>query len=644
MSTKFDEEAKESPKKETQKTLQNKKDKPEKLSSFSKDSQTKQQQETFKAAKSNLYQRRKRQRSETENSKESSSNTFKSAKKFNYQKVLSKKKPSIRVAFLGGLNEIGKNLTLFECKDSMFLLDCGMAFPDENMLGVDLVIPDFSYVKKNQDKIKGLVITHGHEDHIGSIPYLLEHVNIPIYGTKLTIALISAKLKEFGILKKARLNTIVPGYKVNFGYISIELIHVNHSIPDAVGVAIYSPAGLLIHTGDFKIDCTPLKEPMIDLGKFSQLGQEGVLALFADSTNAERPGYTMTEQKVIESFEKLFNQAKKKRIIIASFASNISRLLEIVNCAARYKRKVAFSGRSMINYMTIAEELGYLDIPRGVIIDIDLLKQYPKEKIVLITTGSQGEPMSALARMASSDHRKIEVGSDDFIIISANPIPGNEKTIGSVVNDLIKLGCHVVYESMYEVHVSGHACQEELKLIQGLIKPKYFIPVHGEQKHLRRHADLARNMGIPESRIFVGEVGSLLEINEDYMKQVGSVPSGKIFVDGSGVGDVGNLVLKERKHLSEDGLIVIVSAMSSSGFLVSGPEIFSRGFVFVKESESLMNEAKKRALEVFQSFLNCGTHERGMLKVKLRDELSKFFHKNTRRNPMILPIIMNIVC
>ncbi|MDR1467449.1 MAG: ribonuclease J [Oscillospiraceae bacterium] len=553
-----------------------------------------------------------------------------------------KKRPSIKVAFLGGLNEIGKNITMFECGNDMFLLDCGMAFPDDEMLGVDLVIPDFSYVIKNKSKIKGLIITHGHEDHIGSIPYLLEHVNIPIYATRLTTALIGAKLKEFGLLRNARLNTVKTGQKVNLGCMSVEFIHVNHSIPDAVGVAIYSPAGLLVHTGDFKIDCTPLNEPMIDLGKFSKLGQQGVLALFADSTNVERPGYTMTEQKVMASFENLFNEAKNKRIIIASFASNISRLLQIIKCAVRYGRKVAFSGRSIINYMTIAEELGYLDIPKSVIIDIDLLRQYPKDKIVLITTGSQGEPMSALARMASSDHRKVEAGPEDFVIISANPIPGNEKTIGAVINDLVKLGCHVVYESMYEVHVSGHACQEELKIIQGLVKPKYFLPVHGEQKHLRRHANLAKSMGILESRILIGDVGSLVEINEDFIKQIGTVPTGKVFVDGSGVGDVGNLVLKERRHLAENGLIVVIAAMNSYGTLISGPEIFSRGFVFVRESETLMNGARVRAMEIFNSFANRGTRERGVLKAKLRDDLSKFFHKNTKRNPMVLPIIMNV--
>lgn len=400
-------------------------------------------------------------------------------------------KPSMKVAFLGGLNEIGKNVTVFECQNDMFILDCGMAFPDAEMPGVDLVIPDFSYIEKNADKIKGLVITHGHEDHIGSIPYLLRKVNVPIYGTALTIGLLNGKLKEHNLLNKANLNVVKPGSKIKLGCMEIEFIRVNHSIPDAVGVAINSPAGVLIHTGDFKVDFTPVQGEVIDLGRFAQLGSKGVLALFADSTNADRPGYTKTEKNLNASFDNLFRKAGKNRIIIASFASNIGRIRQIINCAVKYDRKVAFSGRSMINYVTIASELGYLDVPEGVIIDIDLLNKYPKEQIVLLTTGSQGEPMSALSRMASADHKKVDVGPEDFIIISANPIPGNEKMIGSVINDLMKRGCTVVYESMYEVHVSGHACAEELKLIQSIVKPKYFIPVHGEQKHLRRHGALA---------------------------------------------------------------------------------------------------------------------------------------------------------
>ena len=553
------------------------------------------------------------------------------------------KSDSIKVAFLGGLNEIGKNITLFECNGDMFLLDCGMAFPDVEMLGVDLVIPDFSYVEKNIDKIKGLVITHGHEDHIGSIPYLLKKVNVPIYGTSLTMGLIGGKLKEHGLYNKAKLNVLHPGQSVKLGCMNVELIHVNHSIPDAVGVAIHSPAGTLVHTGDFKVDFTPTQGNMIDLGRFAQLGKEGVLALFADSTNADRPGYTKTEQMLTESFDSLFRKAEKKRIIIASFASNIGRISQIIQCAVKYGRKVAFSGRSMINYVTIASELGYLEVPDGTIIDIDLINKYPKEQIVLLTTGSQGEPMSALSRMASADHKKVEVGLDDFIIISANPIPGNEKMVGTVINELIKRGCTVVYESMYEVHVSGHACQEELKLIQSLVKPKYFIPVHGEQKHLRRHGDLAINMGMPASNVYIGDIGDLLEISTNSIKNIGKVPAGRVLVDGLGVGDVGSIVLRDRKHLAQDGLIVVVCAMDfANGCVISGPDIVSRGFVYVRESEALMENAKNRVLKVLDDCNESGIKEWGVIKTRVRDVLSKFFYEKTKRSPMILPIIMDV--
>lgn len=552
-------------------------------------------------------------------------------------------KPSIKVAFLGGLNEVGKNITLFECEGDMFILDCGMTFPDGEMLGVDLVIPDFSYIEKNIDKIKGLVITHGHEDHIGAIPYLLKNVNIPIYGTPLTMGLIGGKLKEHNLFNKAKLNAVKAGQKIKLGCMEIEFIHVNHSIPDAVGVAIHSPAGTLVHTGDFKIDCTPLQGEMIDLGRFAQIGAEGVLALFADSTNAERQGYTITEQKVVASFEQLFKQAENNRIIIASFASNIGRIQQIINCAAKYDRKVAFSGRSMVNYMAIADELGFLDIPDSVIIDIDLLNKYPKEKTVLLTTGSQGEPMSALTRMAYSDHRKVEVGPDDFIIISANPIPGNEKMVGAVVNELLKKGCTVVYESMYEVHVSGHACQEELKIIHGITKPKYFIPVHGEQKHLHHHAQLAKNMGMKSSNVFIGDIGDVIEINQDYMKHLGKVPAGRVLVDGLGVGDVGSIVLRDRKHLAQDGLIVVVCTMDfSNGYIVSGPDIVSRGFVYVRESEPLMETAKNKVTKVLENCSAEGIREWGIMKTKIKEDLSKFFYEQTKRSPMILPIIMEI--
>lgn len=551
--------------------------------------------------------------------------------------------PSVRVTFLGGLNEIGKNITLFECEGDMFILDCGMAFPDGEMLGVDLVLPDFSYIERNRDRIKGVVLTHGHEDHIGALPYLLKKINLPIYGTSLTLGLVSSKLKEHNILNRAKLNVVKPGQRIKLGCMSIEFIHVNHSIPDAVGIAVHTPAGTIVHTGDFKIDCTPTTGKMIDLARFGELGHEGVLALMADSTNAEREGYTTTEQKVVNSFEMLFREAEKERIIIATFASNIGRIEQIIKCAARHGRKVAFSGRSMINYMTIATELGYVDIPDNVVIDIDLLNKYPREKIVLITTGSQGEPMSALSRMAYSDHRKVAVGPGDFIIISANPIPGNEKTVGSVVNELIKHGCHVVYESMYEVHVSGHACREELKIIQGLTKPKYFIPVHGEQKHLHKHAELAYKMGMPKENVFIGNIGNVIELNRDYMKQLPDVPAGQILVDGLGVGDVGSIVLRDRKHLGQDGLIVVVVTIdSSSGHVVSGPDIVSRGFVYVREAEPLMENIKERVEVILDDCYNEKVREWGIIKTRIKDELSKLLYDKTRRSPMILPVIMEI--
>lgn len=551
--------------------------------------------------------------------------------------------PSIKVAFLGGLNEIGKNITLFECCGDMFLLDCGMAFPDGEMLGVDLVLPDFTYIRENIDKIKGIVITHGHEDHIGGLPYLLKDCNIPVYGTPLTMGLIANKLKEHNLVASAQLNVVNAGDIVKLGCMDVELIHVNHSIPDSVGVAIHSPAGTVVHTGDFKIDCTPASGEMIDLTRFAELGKEGVLALLAESTNAERPGYTKTEAMVQEGFENLFIKAKNQRIIIATFASNINRIQQIINCAYATNRKVAFSGRSMLNYMQVATELGYLDIPEGVIIDIDLLNQYLPEQIVLVTTGSQGEPMSALSRMAYSDHRKVSVGKGDCIIISAKPIPGNEKLVGNVIDELLKLGCDVVYESMYEVHVSGHACQEELKIIHSLVKPEFFIPVHGEQKHLRKHADLAMSLGMSSDNIFIGDIGNVVELKENTMKQLPSVTSGKVFVDGLGVGDVGSIVLRDRKHLGQDGLIIIVASLDIvDGYVVSGPDIVSRGFVYVRESEELLHEVRRIAVEILDDFANRNIHEWNIIKNKIKDDVSKHIFSKTRRSPMILPIIMEV--
>lgn len=551
--------------------------------------------------------------------------------------------PTVKIAFLGGLNEIGKNITLFECCGDMFILDCGMAFPDGEMLGVDLVLPDFTYVKENISRIKGIVITHGHEDHIGGLPYLLKDCNIPVYGTPLTMGLVGNKLKEHNLVSSARLNVVNAGDVVKMGCMDVELIHVNHSIPDSVGVAIHTPAGTLVHTGDFKIDCTPAAGTITDLTRFAELGKEGVLALMADSTNAERPGYTKTEAKVQESFERLFVRAQNRRIIIATFASNINRIQQIVNCAYANNRKVAFSGRSMLNYMQVATELGYVDVPQGVIIDIDSLNQYTPEQIVLVTTGSQGEPMSALSRMAYSDHKKVAVGNGDFIIISANPIPGNEKMVGNVIDELLKLGCDVVYESMYDVHVSGHACQEELKIVHSLVKPEFFIPVHGEQKHLRKHAGLAESLGMSSDHIFIGDIGNVIELKKGYIKQLPSVASGKVFVDGLGVGDVGSIVLRDRKHLGQDGLIIIVASLDIvDGYVVSGPDIVSRGFVYVRESEELLHEVRRISTDILVDFASKNVHEWNVIKNKIKDDVSKHIFSKTRRSPMILPIIMEV--
>ena len=552
-------------------------------------------------------------------------------------------KPSVKIAFLGGLNEIGKNLTVFECGGDMMILDCGMAFPDGEMLGVDMVIPDFTYLEENKDKIRGVVITHGHEDHIGALPYLLAKINVPVYATPLTIGLIGHKLKEHSLENQVRLNTRRAGDHIRLGCFDVELIHVNHSIPDSCGVAIHSPAGTIVHTGDFKIDYTPMEGGMIDLSRFAQLGDEGVLALLADSTNAERAGYTPTEQTVAESFDTLFRRARRSRIIIATFASNISRVQQIINCAEKFSRKVAFSGRSMVNYMEVARELGYLKVPENIIIDIDQLKEYPPEKIVLVTTGSQGEPMSALTRMAYSEHRKVEVGAGDFIIISANPIPGNEQSVGNVVDELLKRGCEVVYESMYEVHVSGHACSEELKLIHSLVRPKYFIPVHGEQKHLRKHMNIALSLGMNRKNIFIGDIGKVVELSENAMKEAGTVTAGKVFVDGLGVGDVGSIVLRDRKHLGQDGLIIIVASLDVyDGHVISGPDIVSRGFVYVRESEDLLDEIRSASLDILENCSRRNIHEWGIIKNKIKDDVAKLIVKNTGRSPMILPILMEV--
>ncbi len=565
------------------------------------------------------------------------------SKKNNSKKVEAAPKLPIRIAFLGGLNEVGKNITMFEYNGDILLIDCGLAFPDEDMPGIDLVIPDFSYIEKNADKVKGICITHGHEDHIGSLAYLLKTVNVPVYSTRLTNGLIEGKLKEHGLLNNAKLNVVKPGDSVTLGEFVVEFIHVNHSIPDAVGFAIKTGAGTIIHTGDFKIDTTPIDGHMIDLARFAELGKEGVLCMMADSTNAERPGYTESESKVGASFELLFRKAEKRRIIVATFASNIHRVQQIINVAEQLGRKVALSGRSLENVVAVAAELGYLHVPEGILIKLDMINKYPEEQIVLITTGSQGEPMSALTRMAFSDHRKVAIGPNDYVIISATPIPGNEKTVSRVVNELMKHGAEVVYEKMYDVHVSGHACKEELKLMLGVVKPKYFVPVHGEQKHLSKHAALAESMGIDHNNIVIADNGNHLELCDSYIKKIGTVPAGKVFVDGSGVGDVGSVVLKDRKHLAEDGIIIVVATLDgATGELVSGPDVVSRGFVFVKEAGDLIKDAENTAYEAIMRCYDRKIYDWGTIKARVRDDVSRLMYERTKRSPMILPILMEI--
>lgn len=556
----------------------------------------------------------------------------------------SSQKP-VKITFIGGLNEIGKNITMYEYGDDAVLVDCGMAFPDDQMLGIDIVIPDFSYVLQNASKIRGVVLTHAHEDHIGALPYLLKELNLPIYGTKLTIGLVDCKLKEHGIFGQTKRNIVKPGETVSLGGIDVEFINVNHSIPDAVAVALHTESGVIVHTGDFKIDSTPVYGEMIDLGRFAELGREGVLCYLADSTNAERPGFTMSEKNVGNSFETLFNSeaASSRRIIIATFASNLQRIQQIIDCAANHGRKVAISGRSMINAVAIAQELGYLNVPESTMIDLSMINKYRKDQIVLITTGSQGEPMSAMTRMAFGEHRQIAVGQDDFIIISATPIPGNEKMVGNVVNELLRHGCEVVYEKMYEVHVSGHACQEELKMMLSLVKPQYFIPVHGEQKHLKKHAMLAHAVGIPDENVLICELGDSVDVSHRGIKKTGRVQSGRVLVDGYGVGDVGSVVLRDRKHLGEDGLIIVAATVdTSNGEVLSGPEVVSRGFVYVRDAEPLIDEIRELAADVLDECMTRRIRDWNTIKNRLRDELSKYLYERTKRSPMILPIIMDI--
>ena len=576
------------------------------------------------------------------NSKKSVSNK---SRKGNAKNNMTKRTPKreekgVKIAFLGGLNEVGKNMTLYEYENEMMLVDCGLAFPEPDMLGVDLVIPDFTYVEENADKVKGIFITHGHEDHIGGLAYLLRRVNIPVYGTKLTIGLIEGKLREHKILDMVDLNVIQPKDKVKLGNFEVEAIHVNHSIPDAIALAISTPAGLVLQTGDFKIDTTPIDGDVIDLARIAKLGEKGVLALLSDSTNAQRPGYTSSERTVGESFERLFQKADGKRLIVATFASNIHRVQQIIDVAASVGRKVALSGRSLENVVETASRLGYLNIPEGILINIDSVSRYPHDKLVIITTGSQGEPMSALYRMAFSEHRRVEIGTGDYVIISATPIPGNEKTVGKVVDELLKRGAEVVYEKMYDVHVSGHACQEELRLIMSLAKPKFFIPVHGEQKHLRKHAQLAESMGIQPGNIFIADNGRKIELTKRKMSVLENVPAGKVFVDGYGVGDVGSAVIRERKCLAEDGLMIInVVIEKDTGMLVAGPDVVSRGFVYVRDSEELISEVKLVAQIVVDECIHDGNIEWGTIRNRIRDDISRLLYDRTKRSPMVLPII-----
>ena len=557
------------------------------------------------------------------------------------------KKPTptkpVKIIPLGGLHEIGKNMTLYEYDGDMILVDCGMSFPDDDMPGIDIVIPDFTYVLENMDKIKALVVTHGHEDHIGAIPYLLKNFNVPIYATRLTIGLIEGKLKEHKLLGDAKLNTVKAGEKLNFGKLSVEFINVNHSIPDAVGFAISSPAGNIIHTGDFKIDTTPIDEQVIDIGRFAEYGKQGVLALLADSTNAERPGYTPSEKLVGGSFSNLFNKAEGHRIIVATFSSNIHRIQQIIDEAVNCNRKVAVSGRSMINVVTVAEELGYLNVPENVLIDVGDIRNYEPGQIVIVTTGSQGEPLSALHRIAYNEHRQIDIQPGDMIIISATPIPGNEKLVSKVVNELMKRGANVVYERMYDVHVSGHACQEELKLMMSVTKPKYVIPLHGEQKHLFKHSQLAMQMGIPEDNILIAQNGAVIELTKDKMTCNEVVTAGRVLVDGLGVGDVGSIVLRERKHLSDDGIIVVaVSIDKVTREIVSGPDVVSRGFVYVKESEELMKELRDLAWDILDRCYIHNIRDWNNVKMRIKEGLARYLFTNTKRSPMILPVIMEV--
>ena len=546
----------------------------------------------------------------------------------------------LRIIPLGGLEQIGMNITAFEFEDSIVVVDCGLSFPEDDMLGIDLVIPDITYLKNNAHKVKGFVITHGHEDHIGALPYVLKELNVPVYATRLTIALIEHKLKEHNLLKSVKRKVVKHGQSINLGKFRIEFIKTNHSIADASALAIYPPAGIVVHTGDFKVDYTPVFGDAIDLQRFGEIGKKGVLALMCDSTNAERKGFTMSERTVGKTFDNIFAEHKNTRIIIATFASNVDRVQQIINSAYKYGRKCVVEGRSMVNVISTAAELGYLNVPENTLIELDQMKNYPDEQMVLITTGSQGESMAALSRMASNMHRKVQIKPGDTVIFSSNPIPGNEKAVSRVINELSMKGADVIFQ---DAHVSGHACQEEIKLIYSLVHPKYAIPVHGEYRHLKAQAQVAESLGIPKDNIFLLSSGDVLELDEEKAQVVDRVQTGAILVDGLGVGDVGNIVLRDRQHLAEDGILIVVLTLEKySNQVLAGPDIVSRGFVYVRESEGLMDEAKHVVEEAIEDCMDRRVTDWGRLKTAIRDSLSEFLWKRTKRSPMILPIIMEV--
>lgn len=552
------------------------------------------------------------------------------------------KNPPLKIIPLGGLGEIGKNLTVYEYENEIIIVDCGMAFPDDEMLGIDLVIPDFTYLEENKEKIKGLFITHGHEDHIGAVPYLLQKLNIPVFATRFSMALIENKLAEKNLLASAKLNIVKPGDIVAAGVMSVEFIYVNHSIPDSCALAIHTPAGVVIQTGDYKVDYTPTRGGVIDLARFGELGSKGVLALLSDSTNAERPGATPSERVVGESFDLLFKNGEEKRIIVATFSSNVHRVQMVIDSAVKFGRKVAVSGRSMEQVVAKALELGYLEAPEGTVVSLDAIAKLPENEVCIVTTGSQGEPMSALTRMSTGDHRKVNITSRDLVIISAYPIPGNEKYVGKVVNELMKLGAEVVYERYSQIHVSGHACQDEQKLMLALTRPQYFIPVHGEYKHLKKHSDLALQMGMPEENIVIPELGRVIEVSVNGISAVSTVTAGAVLVDGLGVGDVGNVVLRDRKHLGEDGIMVVSITLSDKGRILAGPDILSRGFVYVKDSEELIEKTKDVVEKAVLSGISENKRDWQNLKTKIRDAAGGYVYTATQRSPMILPLINEI--